>query len=167
MTCCTCVVQQDDHVVPGQAVLGLQHGSVPPGVQSVHVSVLVSVLVAAGRRKTTMMRTCFPFISFHLCSCFFSLHALLIPFKEAPGKPRRSPLPGVQGCSSSLGIFSESGWHSSSSAPPSRTPAGCFERCPDSSKRPRSRVCRRKKKQTGVGKQKKLEKFCESFGKTH
>lgn len=63
--CSTCVVQQDDHVVPGQAVLGLQHGGVPPRVQRVHVSVLVGVLLAAGR-KTAVTHTCLPLVSFHL-----------------------------------------------------------------------------------------------------
>lgn len=94
-------------------------------------------------RKKERWHTVLPFYYFPSFICFFfSLHFLLILFKEAPGKQRRSPLPSVQGCSSSLGISSESGWRSSSSAPPFRTPAGCFERCPDSSMPPQSRVCR-------------------------
>lgn len=167
MTCCTCVVQQDDHVVPGQAVLGLQHGSVPPGVQSVHVSVLVSVLVAAGRRKTTMTRTCFPFISFHLIALVFSLSTLCLSrlkrlqenhvgvpyqaskvvvavwvfFPKADGVPvallRLLELPQA--------VLNDAQIH------PSR----------------REVTSAAGKKQTGVGKHKNLEKFCESFGRTH
>lgn len=138
--CCTCVVQQDDHVVPGQAVFRFEHGGVPPRVQSVDVSVLVGILSRQEERTMTHSASLLLLSIFYLF--FFSLHFLLILFKEAPGKQRRSPLPSVQGCSSSLGISSESGWRSSSSAPPFRTPAGCFERCPDSSKPPQSRVCR-------------------------
>lgn len=140
--CCTRVVQQDDHVVPGQAVFRFEHGGVPPRVQSVDVSVLVGILSQQEERAMThsasllllsILDQFFFFPPFTFCSSFL---------KRLQENNVGSPLPSVQGCSSSLGIFSESGWRSSSSAPPFRTPAGCFERCPDSSKPPQSRVCR-------------------------
>lgn len=40
----TSVVQQNDHVVPSQAVVRFQHSCVPPCVQSIHMFVLVSIL---------------------------------------------------------------------------------------------------------------------------
>lgn len=40
----TGVVQQNDHVVPSQAVVRFQHSRVPPRVQGVNMSVLVSIL---------------------------------------------------------------------------------------------------------------------------
>lgn len=40
----TCVIEEYDHVIPGQAVLWLQHGSVPPRVQCIHVTIQICVL---------------------------------------------------------------------------------------------------------------------------
>lgn len=40
----TCVVQQNDHVVPSQAVVRFQHSCIPPCIQGINMSVLVSIL---------------------------------------------------------------------------------------------------------------------------
>lgn len=40
----TCVVQKNDHVVPGQAVVRFEHCCIPPGIQRIHMSILVSIL---------------------------------------------------------------------------------------------------------------------------
>lgn len=47
----TSVVQQNDHVVPSQAVVGLQHRCVPPCVQGIHMSVLVCILSGKERKN--------------------------------------------------------------------------------------------------------------------
>lgn len=88
--CCTRVVQQDDHVVPGQAVFRFEHGGVPPRVQSVDVSVLVGIL--SQQEERAMTHSASLLLLSILDQLFFSLHFLLILFKEAPGKQRRESL---------------------------------------------------------------------------
>lgn len=40
----TCVIEEYDHVIPGKAVLWLQHSSVPPRVQCIHVTIQICIL---------------------------------------------------------------------------------------------------------------------------
>lgn len=90
--CSTRVVQQDDHVVPGQAVFRFEHGGVPPRVQSVDVSVLVGILSQQEDRAMTHSASLLLLSILDQFFFFFSLHFLLIHFKEAPGKQRRESL---------------------------------------------------------------------------